>query len=104
MRAGVTPEDRRRARPGIASWTTIAAMNPTNAAVSIIPSMPMLTMPLRSFITPHSAPSAIGVASWSVWARQVRREDRVDQVGEELEDEAEDRDAEQDVHQTVVSP
>ena len=43
-------------------------MKPTKAAVSIIPSMPMLTMPLRSFITPHSAPSAIGVASCSVWA------------------------------------
>jgi hypothetical protein len=41
-------------------------MNPTNAAVSIIPSMPMLTTPLRSHITPHSAPRAIGVASWSV--------------------------------------
>ena len=66
--AGVDAEDRRPAAPGIASLTTIAAMKPTNARVSIIPSMPMLTMPLRSFITPHSAPSAIGVASWSVWA------------------------------------
>ena len=66
--------------------------------------MPMLTMPLRSFITPHSAPSAIGVASCSVWAGQVRREDRIDEVREELEDEAEDRQIEQEVHQTVVSP
>ena len=38
-------------------------MKPTNAAVSIIPSIPMFTMPLRSFMTPHSAPRAIGVAS-----------------------------------------
>ena len=48
---------------GMASSTIMAAMKPTNAAVSIIPSMPMLTTPLRSFITPQSAPSAIGVAS-----------------------------------------
>ena len=79
-------------------------MKPTNAAVSIMPSMPMLTMPLRSFITPHSAPSAIGVASCRVCGRQARRGDRVDQVGDELEDEPEDRDVEQDVHQTVPSP
>ena len=39
-----------------------AARNPTNAADSIIPSMPMFTMPDRSFMTPHSAPSAMGVA------------------------------------------
>ena len=37
--------------------------NPTNAPDSIMPSMPMFTMPERSFMTPHSAPSAIGVAS-----------------------------------------
>ena len=68
MRAGVAPKSAPPGSAGIASWTTIAAMNPTNAAVSIMPSMPMLTMPLRSFMTPHSAPRAIGVASWSVWA------------------------------------
>ena len=61
--AGVAPKNALGSASGIASLTTTAAMNPTNAAVSIIPSMPMLTTPLRSFITPHSAPSAIGVAS-----------------------------------------
>ncbi len=33
-----------------------------NAALSIIPSMPMFTTPDRSFMIPHSAPSAIGAA------------------------------------------
>ena len=46
-------------------------MKPTNAAVSIIPSMPMLTMPLRSFMTPHRAPRAIGVASCRVWGARL---------------------------------
>ncbi len=31
------------------------AVQPTNAAASIVPSMPMLTTPDRSHITPHSA-------------------------------------------------
>ncbi len=79
-------------------------MKPTNAAVSIIPSMPMFTMPLRSFMIPHRAPSAIGRRELQGLRCQVRRGDRVDQVGDELEDEAEDRDVEQDVHQTVPSP
>src|SRR5918999_4531271 len=35
---------------------------PTNAAVSIVPSMPMLTTPDRSHMTPQSAANAIGVA------------------------------------------
>ena len=46
-------------------------MKPTNALVSIIPSMPMLTTPLRSFITPHRAPRAMGVASGSVMRAEV---------------------------------
>ena len=35
---------------------------PTKAAVSIVPSMPMLTTPDRSHSTPHRAANAIGVA------------------------------------------
>ena len=85
-------EDGRGARPGIALGDERRGHDqPTNAAVSIIPSMPMLTTPERSLITPHSAPSAIGVAE--------REDDRarspgsdVDEVADELEDEAEDRD------------
>ncbi len=34
-----------------------------NAELSIIPSMPMFTTPDRSFMIPHSAPSATGAAS-----------------------------------------
>ena len=33
------------------------------APASIIPSMPMFTMPERSFMIPHIAPRAMGVAS-----------------------------------------
>ena len=45
------------------SWALIEATHQaTNAAVSIIPSMPMLTTPERSHMKPHSAPSAIGIA------------------------------------------
>ncbi len=103
-RAGVAPKNAPGVASGIASWTTTAAMNPTNAAVSIIPSMPMFTMPLRSFMTPQSAPSAIGVASCERLSGQVRGDDRIDEVAEELEDEAEDREVEQDVHQTRRLP
>ena len=37
--------------------------NPTKAAESIMPSIPMFTMPERSFMTPHIAPRAMGAAS-----------------------------------------
>src|SRR3954465_1318860 len=40
------------------------ASQPTKAAVNIIPSMPMLTTPDLSHITPHSAASPIGTADW----------------------------------------
>ncbi len=65
-RAGVKPKTAVGSDAGIASWTTIATMKPTNAAVSIIPSIPMFTIPLRSFMIPHRAPRAIGVASCKV--------------------------------------
>ena len=41
---------------------TIADDPADEAAVSIMPSMPMLTTPDRSHMTPHSAASAIGMA------------------------------------------
>src|SRR4051812_12931655 len=44
------------------------ASQPTKAAVNIIPSMPMLTTPDRSHITPHSAASPIGTADWRIVA------------------------------------
>jgi len=60
--AGVAPKNH-VGSDGAFSWTTSAPMNPANAAVSIMPSMPMFTTPPRSFMIPHRAPSAIGVAS-----------------------------------------
>ncbi len=38
------------------------ATKPTNADTSIVPSMPMLTTPDRSHMTPHNAAKAYGVA------------------------------------------
>ena len=46
---------------GAPPFTSAATYQPTNAANSIIPSMPMLTTPERSFMKPHRAPSAMGV-------------------------------------------
>ncbi len=61
--AGVAANNPSEGSPPMALLTTRATMNPAKALISIIPSMPMLTTPLRSFITPQSAPSAIGTAS-----------------------------------------
>ncbi len=64
-RAGVNP------KIGVGSpWPTIGTTatpvtQPTNAATSIVPSMPMLTTPDRSHITPHRAAKPIGVPSWT---------------------------------------
>ena len=67
-----------------------------------MPSMPMLTTPERSHITPHSAANAIGVAAPQD-DRRDRREDR-DEVADELEDEPDDRDAVQElVHQRIAA-
>ena len=71
MSAGVNPKTAVGSVPGIASWTSIATMKPTNAAVSIMPAIPMFTIPLRSFMTPHRAPSAMGVASCRVWGARL---------------------------------
>jgi hypothetical protein len=48
---------------GNAASMTTAVVQPTNADSSIIPSMPIFTTPVRSFMNPHRAPSAIGVHS-----------------------------------------
>ena len=62
IRTGVIP----KIRPGPASPNTGTRNTPaaqaTKAATSIVPSMPMLTTPDRSHMTPHSAASAIGTA------------------------------------------
>ena len=39
------------------------AYQPTNAATSIVPSMPMLTTPERSHMTPHRAAKPNGTAA-----------------------------------------
>src|SRR2546423_5940145 len=59
--AGVRPNN----AVGVAANTGASptpTTQPVNAAASIVPSMPMLTTPDRSHSTPHSAPSASGVA------------------------------------------
>ena len=63
-----------------------ATTKPMNAAVSIMPSMPMLTTPDRSYMTPHRAPRAIGVAS----ARMIGAMSGATsiEVADELEDDA----------------
>ena len=50
-------------------WVYTPVMKPTNADVSIRPSMAMLTTPVRSEQMPASAPSVIGVALVIVTAR-----------------------------------
>ena len=88
------------------SWPLMeAAHHATNAAVSIIPSMPMLTTPERSFMKPHSAPSAIGTRG----SDDRRRDDRqdVDEVADELEEIADEREVVEEFHRlyfAVCSP
>ena len=54
----------------LAAPRTEKAMNPTPAAPSIIPSIPMLMMPDRSDHRPVMAPRAMGVASTSDWSNR----------------------------------
>jgi hypothetical protein len=61
--AGVRPKNA-DGSAGSSGARMIPTIQPTNAAVSIIPSMPMLTTPDRSHITPHNAASTMGVADW----------------------------------------
>ena len=85
------------------SWAVIEAVHhATNAAVSIMPSMPMLTTPERSFMKPHSAPSAIGAPA----ADDRRRDDRqdVDEVADELEEIADDWEVVEEVHRSTSPP
>ena len=55
--------------PAPVSGTLIEVLKPVNAEVSIKPSIPMLTTPVRSEQIPASAPSVIGVALVIVMAR-----------------------------------
>ena len=50
-------------------WLYTPVMKPAKAAVSIMPSMPMLTTPARSEVMPARAPSVSGVALVIVIAR-----------------------------------
>ena len=60
--AGVAPK--RNDGSARTAWpTSDATYQPVKALASIMPSMPMFTTPERSFIIPHIAPRAIGVAS-----------------------------------------
>ena len=43
-------------------WIATPTTQAVNAAASIVPSIPMLTTPERSHITPHRAARASGVA------------------------------------------
>ena len=61
-RAGVAAERTRNGSAGNAWAQRPAARKPAKAADSIMPSIPMFTTPERSFMIPHSAPKAIGVA------------------------------------------
>jgi len=61
MMAGVAP-NRNDGSAWMACPASDATYQPTKALASIIPSMPMFTTPERSFIIPHIAPRAIGVA------------------------------------------
>ena len=76
--AGVAPKMPLGCTSGMASSTIIATMNPTKAEASIRPSMPMLTMPLRSHMTPQNAPSASGVAEEQRSRCEVRRKDLIE--------------------------
>ena len=54
-----------------------APQTPQNAPISIIPSRPMLTTPLRSENIPPIAPKTSGVAKAKVWASSDGVEDDV---------------------------
>ena len=60
--AGVAPKKGDGSLPRTGRRKT-PAVQPTNAATSIVPSIPMLTTPDRSHITPHNAAKAIGTAA-----------------------------------------
>ena len=66
-----------------------------------MPSIPIFTMPDRSFMTPQSAPKAIGVARPSTIGAMFGHD--LDHVPDELEEDAEDRDPVHDLHQAAVT-
>ena len=59
--AGVAPKAH-LGSSGNACSTSDATYQPAKAESSIMPSMPMLTTPVRSFMKPQKAPSASGAA------------------------------------------
>jgi len=63
MSSGRVMPNTARRRSGTSCAAMDAVHHATNAAVSIMPSMPIFTTPERSFMKPHSAPRAIGVAA-----------------------------------------
>ena len=81
-------------------------IQPTNAATSIIPSMPMLTTPDRSHMTPHSAGQGDRHRNRDGTVGDERQLGQ--QVAAELEDEPQDGDpveaADERVHQTDSFP
>ena len=60
-RAGVSPNSSVAGVPRVGASAT-PTTQPVKADASIVPSIPMLTTPERSHMTPHRAPKAIGVA------------------------------------------
>ncbi len=59
--AGVRPKSG-KGSPGNDGARKAATVKPMKAPVIIMPSIPMFTMPDRSFMSPHRAPRAMGVA------------------------------------------
>ena len=51
---------------GMIGTTSAATHQATKAETIIMPSMPMFTTPLRSFMNPHNAPSPMGVATVTI--------------------------------------
>jgi len=66
MRGRVTPKNGRGVPSPRSPTAAAPTIQPTNAAVSMIPSRPMLTTPDRPHITPHRAASVIGTATATV--------------------------------------
>ena len=63
--AGVAPKNG-EGSAGMSGANATPTTQPTNAATSIVPSMPMFTTPDRSQTTPHMAASVRGAATRSM--------------------------------------
>ena len=102
--AGVTPKTAPGSASGIASLTMTAAMNPTNAAVEHHPLDADVddAAPLVHHAAQRAERDRRGQRQ-GLWG-EVRVQDRVDQVPDDLEDEPEEREVVQEFHQALVSP